>query len=76
MWETFWSSFRNNVDFRNDLEPSAKLTYLLQCLEREPKEMIKGLPHTDSNYVIAVDLLTDRYGDKIKKNRCASPKVS
>ena len=27
-WETFWSSFRNNVDFRDDLEPSAKLTYL------------------------------------------------
>ena len=29
-WETFWSSFRNNVDFRDDLEPSAKLTYLVQ----------------------------------------------
>ena len=29
--------------------------------------MIKGLPHTDSNYVIAVNLLTDRYGDKIKQ---------
>ena len=29
--------------------------------------MIKGLPHTDSNYVIAVNLLTDRYEDKIKQ---------
>ena len=29
--------------------------------------MIKGLPHTNSNYVIAVNLLTDRYGDKIKQ---------
>ena len=66
-WETFWNSFRNNVDFRDDLEPSAKLTYLFQCLEGEPKEMVKGLPHTDSNYVIAVYLLTDRYGDKIKQ---------
>ena len=66
-WETFWSSFRNNVDFRDDLEPSAKLTYLLQCLEGEPKEMIKGLPHTESNYEIAVNLLTDRYGNKIKQ---------
>ena len=66
-WETFWSSFRNNVDFRDDLEPSAKLPYLLQCLEGEPKEMIKGLPHIDSNYVIAVNLLTDRYADKIKQ---------
>ena len=32
-WETFWSSFHNNVNFRDDLEPSAKLIYLLQCLE-------------------------------------------
>ena len=66
-WETFWSSFHNNVDFRDDLEPSAKLTYLLQRLEGEPREMIKGLPHTDLNYVIAVNLLTDRYGDRIKQ---------
>ena len=28
-WETFWSSFHNNVDFRDDLESKAKLTYLL-----------------------------------------------
>ena len=66
-WETFWSSFRNKVDFREDLEPSAKLTYLLQCLEEEPREMITGLPHTDSDYVIAVNILTDTYGDKIKQ---------
>ena len=66
-WKTFWSSFCNNVDFREDLELSVKLTYLLQCLEGELREMIKGLPHTDSNYVIAVNLLTDRYGDKLKQ---------
>ena len=32
-WETFWSSFYNNVDSRDDLEKAAKLTYLLQSLE-------------------------------------------
>ena len=53
-WETFWSSFYNNVDSRDDLEKSAKLTYLLQSLEGEPREMIKGLLHTDDNYIIAV----------------------
>ena len=66
-WKTFWSSFCTNVDSREDLEPSAKLSYLLQCVEGEPKEMIKGLPNTDQNYVIAVKLLTDRYGDTIKQ---------
>ena len=66
-WTTFWSSFRNNVDSRDDLEPSAKLSYLLQCVDEEPKEMIKGLPNTDHNYVVAVHLLSDQYGDKVKQ---------
>ena len=46
-WEAFWSSFYNNVDSRDDLDKSAKLTYLLQSLKGEPREMIKGLSHTD-----------------------------
>ena len=56
-WNTFWSSFCNNVDSREDLEPSSKLSYLLQCEEGEPKEMIEGLPNTGHNYVMAVKLL-------------------
>ena len=66
-WETFWSSFYNNVDSRDDLEKSAKLTYLLQSLEGEPREMIKGLSHTDDNYIIAVTALQDRYADPVKQ---------
>ena len=66
-WTTFWSSFRNNVDSRDDLEPSAKLSYLLQSVDGEPKEMIKGLPNTDHNYTVAVNLLTEQYGDEIKQ---------
>ena len=57
-WTTFWSSFRNNVDSRDDLEPSVKLSYLLQSVEGDPKEMVKGLPNTDFNYAVAVKLLT------------------
>ena len=66
-WETFWSSFYNNVDSRDDLEKSAKLTYLLQSLEGEPREMIKGLSHTDDNYMIAVTALQDWYADPVKQ---------
>ena len=66
-WETFWSSFYNNVDSRDYLEKSAKLTYLLQSLEGEPREMIKGLSHTDDNYIIAVTALQDRYVDPVKQ---------
>ena len=42
-WETFWSSFRTNVDVRDDLERSIKFIYLAQSLEGEPKQMISGL---------------------------------
>ena len=66
-WETFWSSFYNNVDSRDDLEKPGKLTYLLQSLEGEPREMINGLSHTDANYIIAVTALQDRYADPVKQ---------
>ena len=49
-WEAFWSSFRTNVDVRDDLEKTAKCIYLVQSLEGEPKEMINGLAITDDNY--------------------------
>ena len=66
-WETFRNSFHNNVDSKDDLEQSAKLTYLLQSLDGEPREMIKGLSHTDDNYLIAINSLHDRHADPIKQ---------
>ena len=65
--ERVWRSFYNNVDSRDDLEKAAKLTYLLQSLEVEPREMITGLSHMDANYIIAVTALRDRYADPIKQ---------
>ena len=41
-WETFWSSFRTNVDVRDDLKKATKFIYLVQSIEGEPKEMITG----------------------------------
>ena len=66
-WETFWSSFRINVDVRDDLERSTKFIYLAQSLEGEPKEMIFGLAITDDNYTIAVHILRDRYDNATKQ---------
>ena len=60
-WETFWSSFRTNVDIRDELEKSTKFIYLAQSLEGEPKEIISGLAITDDNYSLAVHILKDRY---------------
>ena len=66
-WETFWSSFRTNVDVRDDLKKSTKFIYLAQSLEGEPKEMISGLAITDDNYSIAVHILRERYDNATKQ---------
>ena len=62
-WETFWSSFRTNVDVRDDLKKATKFIYLVQSLKGEPKEMITGLSITDDNYSVATQMLKDRYAD-------------
>ena len=66
-WETFWSSFRTNVDVRDDLEKTTKFIYLVQSLEGEPKEMINGLAITDDNYNVALYILRDRYENASKQ---------
>ena len=66
-WENFWSSFRANVDARDDLERTTKLIYLAQSLEGEPKEMISGLAKTDDNYSVALYILKKRYANESKQ---------
>ena len=66
-WETFWSSFRTNVDFREDLEKTTKFIYLVQSLEGEPEEMINGLAITDDNYDVALYILRDCYENASKQ---------
>ena len=56
-WETFWSSFRGNVDVRDDLEKTTKFIYLVQFLEGEPKEMISSLAINDDNYSVTLYIL-------------------
>ena len=66
-WETFWSSFRTNVDVRDDIKKTTKFIYLVQSLEGEPKEMINGLAITDDNYNVALYILRDRYENASKQ---------
>ena len=63
-WETFWSSFRANVDVRDDHEKTTKFIYLAQSLEGEPKEMINGLAITDDNYSVALYILREGYANE------------
>ena len=67
-WETFWSSFRANVDVRDDLEKTTKFIYLVQSLEGDPKEMISGLAINDDNYTVALYILRDCYANESKQS--------
>ena len=66
-WENFWSSFRANVDVRDDLEKTTKFIYLAQSPEGDPKEMINGLAITDDNYSVAFYILRARYANESKQ---------
>ena len=66
-WENFWSSFRANVDSRDDLEKTTKFIDLAQSLEGEPKEMISGLARTEDNYSVALYILRKRYANESKQ---------
>ena len=66
-WETFWSSFRANVDVLDDLEKTTKFIYLAQSLKGEPKEMINDLSITDDNYSVALYILRVRYANESKQ---------
>ena len=68
-WETFWSSFRTNVDVWNDIERCTKFIYLAQSLEGEPKELISGLAITDDNYNLAIRILRDCYNNASKQTK-------
>ena len=72
-WENFWSSFRANVDARDDLEKATKFIYLAQSLEGEPKEMISGLARTEDNYSVALYILKQRYANE-SKHAMSTPK--
>ena len=62
-WRTFWDQFRTSVDENENLTKIDKFTYLKSLLTTSAKECIDGLTLTETNYDIAVKLLTERFGN-------------
>ena len=60
-YQEFWDSFRSAIHENDELADVDKLKYLKGYLEEPARSMIGGLPMTDSNYTIAVELLKKRY---------------
>ena len=63
-WTTFWDRFNSSVHSQPSLNPVDKFSYLKGLLTPEANECITGLSLTDDNYIEAVTLLKERYGNK------------
>jgi len=62
-WQEFIETFSITVD-KQSLSDIEKLQYLKNCIKGEPAQVLTGLPLTNSNYAVAIDLLKERYGSK------------
>lgn len=62
-WKEFWDAFESSVHNNTKLTPNEKLTYLNSKLVGEAKSTISGLSISNENYVVAVKLLHERFGD-------------
>ena len=65
-WTPFWDSFKSAVHDNGSLADIDKFSYLQSLLEGRARETIAGLPLTNANYSVAVDLLEKRFGSKEK----------
>ena len=61
-WQTFWDSFYAAIDANPNLSGIQKFNYLKAQLQGNAARAIGGLPLTDRNYVHAITLLRDRFG--------------
>lgn len=65
-WQTFWDSFTAGVDSNPNLTNAQKFAYLRAQIKGNAACVIAGFPLTDSNYLPAVTLLQERFGQRYK----------
>ena len=63
-WQTFWDSFSSAVHKNASLTNVDKFNYLRSLLDGPALNSITGLPLTELNYKEAIEILTDRFGNK------------
>ncbi|XP_075167569.1 uncharacterized protein LOC142239667 [Haematobia irritans] len=65
-WLDFFNTFRTLVHDNPDLSSITKFQYLRSCLTDSAARLIQSLEVTESNYFKAIDILTNRYDNKIE----------
>ena len=63
-WTTFFDTFSSLVNNNKNLSNVEKYYYLQASLKEEAKNVIDSLAINDENYIVAWDLLTERYENK------------
>ena len=63
-WQTFWDLFSLAVHKNASLTNVDKFNYLRSLLDGPALNSITGLPLTELNYKEAIEILTDRFGNK------------
>ena len=63
-WHSFWDSFQSAVHNKSKPMDVDKFSYLRSLLEGPAAASIAGLTLTNENYVKAIEMLKDRFGNK------------
>ena len=61
-WHAFWELFESLIHKNSEMSPIDKFNYLSTLLEDEESRVIQGLPLTNANYNVAIEILKDRFG--------------
>ena len=64
-WQEFWEQYRTIIHISN-LATTMKFHYLRKVLVGRAAAVIRGLPTTEDNYMVAVDKLRKEFGDNSK----------
>lgn len=62
-WAAFWDSYKSAVHDNPDISKIDKFNYLSSLLEGPASKSIQGLSLTEANYITAVALLKERFGN-------------
>ncbi|XP_053387205.1 uncharacterized protein LOC128550997 [Mercenaria mercenaria] len=65
-WQTFWDSFESSFHNNESLSDVQKFSYLRSLLSDDAARVIEGFQLTHSNYMQAIELLRERFGQEHK----------
>lgn len=62
-WSEFWDSFESTIHTNHKLSNIEKFNYLSSKLYGEARRAVSGLSLTNDNYLVAVGILRERFGE-------------